>query len=39
MAGWDEGNGESWNEEGKLESDAPLEWLYSQADSRTYNEG
>jgi len=39
MAGWDEGNGESRNEEGKPESDAPLEWLHSQADSRTHNEG
>ena len=39
MAGWDKGNDGSWNEEGKLESNAPQEWLYNQADSRTYNEG
>ena len=39
MAGWNQGNGASWNEEGKLESNAPRVRLCSQDDSRTHNEG
>ena len=39
MTGWNYGNGASWNEEVKLESNAPRVRLYSQDDSRTHNEG
>ena len=39
MTGWDQGNGGSWNEERKLESDAPQVWLYRQVESRNHNEG